>query len=310
MTIDTPPTLEDGQAPPATVSRTGSRSKMRQFRRNFGAMFGLTVIVVVCLMALFAPWVAPYDPTAQVLLNRNRPPFWMDGGTFDHVLGTDQLGRDLFSRIVYGARISLFVGIATVLIQTSIGVTVGLIAGYRRGWVDTLFMRIADVWLAIPFLVLAIAVAVILGPGVMNTVLVLGLVGWVTYARVVRAEVLTVRERDYVLAARSIGTPALRIVRQHIVPNVMASVLVVGTLQISRMIIAEASLSFLGLGVQPPNPAWGSMISEGRDRLGQQWWLATMPGLALMLTTLGINLLGDSMRDILDPKLGPKEGGA
>lgn len=310
MTLDIPPSLGDHPAPAAVASGKGSRSKVRQFTRNFGAMFGLTVLVAVCVMALFAPWVAPYNPTAQVLLDRNLPPFWMDGGTIEHLLGTDQLGRDLFSRIVYGARISLFVGIATVLIQTSIGVTVGLIAGFRRGWVDTLFMRIADVWLAIPFLVLAIAVAVILGPGVLNTVLVLGLVGWVTYARVVRAEVLTVRERDFVLAARSIGTPAMRIVRQHIVPNVMASVLVVGTLQISRMIIAEASLSFLGLGVQPPNPAWGSMISEGRDRLGQQWWLATMPGLALMLTTLGINLLGDSMRDILDPKLGPKGGDA
>lgn len=306
MTIDTPPTREDGQAPPAAASSRSSRSKGRQFARNFGAVFGLTVIIVVCLMALFAPWVAPYNPTAQALLNRNVPPFWMDGGTLSHVLGTDQLGRDLFSRIVYGARISLFVGIATVLIQTSIGVTVGLIAGYRRGWIDTVFMRIADVWLAIPFLVLAIAVAVILGPGVLNTVLVLGLVGWVTYARVVRAEVLTVRERDFVLAARSIGTPAFRIVRQHIIPNVMASILVVATLQISRMIIAEASLSFLGLGVQPPEPAWGSMISEGRDRLGQQWWLATMPGLALLLTTLGINLLGDSMRDILDPRIGSK----
>ena len=297
----------------ATVSENPERREMpvgpsrwRQLLTNPSSLFSLVVLAVVSISAIFAPLLAPHDPLAQNLLERNMPPFWLEGGSTAHLLGTDALGRDLLSRIIYGARISMIVGVATVVIQTGLGVTIGLIAGYRRGWVDTIFMRIADVWLAIPFLVLAIAVAVLFGPGLINTVLVLGLVGWVTYARVVRAEVLSVREREFVLAARTMGVKAMPTIWRHILPNVMASILVVATLQVSRMIIAEASLSFLGLGIQPPEAAWGSMIADGRDRLSQQWWLATMPGIALLMTTLAINLLGDTLRDILDPKLGKR----
>jgi peptide/nickel transport system permease protein len=293
-------------ANPERRERSAVPSRWRQLVTSPASLFSLLVLLAVGLSAIFAPLLAPHDPLAQNLLERNMPPFWLEGGSTAHLLGTDALGRDLLSRIIYGARISMIVGVATVVIQTGLGVTIGLIAGYRRGWVDTIFMRIADVWLAIPFLVLAIAVAVLFGPGLMNTVLVLGLVGWVTYARVVRAEVLSVREREFVLAARTMGVKAMPTIWRHILPNVMASILVVATLQVSRMIIAEASLSFLGLGIQPPEAAWGSMIADGRDRLSQQWWLATMPGIALLMTTLAINLLGDTLRDILDPKLGKR----
>ena len=306
MSVETTP---DEDVTTSSRRRRRSRGTLAQLVRQASSLFGLVALVIVALLAIFAPWIAPFDPTAQNLQMRNLPPVWLEGGEFAHLLGTDQLGRDLFSRVVFGARVSTIVGVATVIIQTSIGVSVGLIAGFRRGWVDTIFMRIADVWLAIPFLVLAIAIAVILGPGLLNTVLVLGLVGWVTYARVVRGEVLSVREREFVLAARSVGVKSWGLIRRHILPNVTASILVVATLQVSRMIIAEASLSFLGLGIQPPEAAWGSMIAEGRDRLSQQWWLSTMPGIALLMTTLGINLLGDSLRDILDPKLGGKRVG-
>lgn len=280
----------------------------KQLFGNAASVFAMIVLLVVLVAAILAPILAPYDPLKQDLFSRNLPPFWLDGGLLSHPLGTDSLGRDLLSRIMYGARVSMIVGVATVIIQTTIGVTVGLVAGFRRGWIDTVFMRVADVWLAIPFLVLAIAIAVLFGPGLVNTVLVLGLVGWVTYARVVRGEVLSVREREFVLAGRTMGVKGWAMVRRHILPNVMASILVVATLQVSRMIIAEASLSFLGLGIQPPDPAWGSMVADGRDRLSAQWWVSTMPGIALLLTTLAINLLGDSLRDILDPRLGRNEG--
>jgi peptide/nickel transport system permease protein len=308
---DEPVTVNGASAPvdpDMDLPARSGRGTLRKLLGNASSVFSIVVLVTVAVVSIFAPWVAPYDPVAQDLQARNLPPFWLEGGTLEHLVGTDSLGRDLLSRIIFGARISMIVGVSTVIIQTGLGVTIGLIAGFRRGWVDTIFMRIADVWLAIPFLVLAIAIAVLFGPGLVNTVLVLGLVGWVTYARVVRGEVLSVREREYVLAARTMGVKAFPMIRRHILPNVTASILVVATLQVSRMIIAEASLSFLGLGIQPPEAAWGSMIADGRDRLSLQWWVSTMPGIALLLTTLAINLLGDSLRDILDPKLGENKG--
>ncbi|MQA82120.1 MAG: ABC transporter permease subunit [Streptosporangiales bacterium] len=272
-------------------------------RHNVGGVIGGAVLAIVVLCAVFAPLIAPHDPLAQSLADVGRPPAWMSGGDWNHVLGTDQLGRDLLSRVIYGARISMIVGLGTVVLQTVLGVLAGLYAGYFGGWLDSLLMRFADVWLSIPFLVLALAVMAVLGAGLTNTVLVLGLTGWVTYARVVRGEVLSVREREYVLAAESLGERPVRSMVTHVLPNVTGSIIVVATLQVSHMIIIEASLSFLGLGVQPPQPSWGSMIAQGRDYLYNQWWLSTMPGLALLVTTLGINLLGDSLRDVLDPSL-------
>jgi peptide/nickel transport system permease protein len=218
------------------------------------------------------------------------------------LLGTDSLGRDMLSRILYGARISLLVGVLAVAVQGTIGVTMGLLAGYYRGRIDAVLMRIADVEMGLPFLVLAIAVMAILGASLRNVIIVLGLTGWVIYARIVRSEVLSLREREFVQAAQALGAPGGHIVLRHILPNVTASIIVVATLQIPRMIISEASLSFLGLGVPPSVPTWGSMISDGRDYVSTAWWLSTFPGIALVLAVLGINLLGDWLREVLDPR--------
>lgn len=289
-----------------TLARTDRSSSMRSVTRHLrthaGGFIGLVLLAIVVLAALLAPVLAPRDPLAQDLGAVNLPPFWLDGGSPEHALGTDQVGRDALSRIIYGARISMLVGLGTVALQTVLGTIVGMVAGYRRGRLDTLLMRFADVWLSIPFLVLAMAVMAVLGAGLLNTVLVLGLTGWVTFARVVRGEVLSVREREFIVAARGMGISSIRAMRTHILPNVAGPIVVIATLQVSNMIIAEAALSFLGLGVQPPQPSWGSMIAEGRDYLYNEWWLSTIPGVALLITTMAINLVGDSLRDILDPK--------
>lgn len=276
---------------------------LRRLLRNPTGLVGALLILAILVCAIFAPHLAPHDPDRQNLMRRNRPPAWVANGTWEHPLGTDQLGRDLLSRIIYGARVSVLVGLSTVMIQMVLGVAIGLAAGYYRGWFETISMRFGDVWLVIPFLILAMSIMVVLGPGLLNTIIVLGVTGWVTFARIVRAEVLSVRERDFVTASISLGAGNLRILWTHILPNVTAPIIVAASLQVSRMIIAEASLSFLGLGVQPPTAAWGSMIAMGRDYIFNQWWLATMPGLAIFITTLGINLLGDALRDVLDPTL-------
>lgn len=268
-----------------------------------GASIGIVILAATVLAASLADVIAPHDPLSGDVARRLLPPAWLPGGNPDFLLGTDSLGRDLLSRIVHGARVSLLVGIAAVVLRGSIGVLIGLIAGYRGGRVDSWLMRLADLQLAVPFLVLALAVMTVLGPGLLNIILVLGVTGWVIYGRVVRADVLSVRERDYVLAARATGCDDPRIVLRHILPNVAASIVVISTLEVARMIIAEASLSFLGLGVQPPTPAWGSMVAEGRDYLATQWWLATLPGLAIFVVVMSINLVGDWLRDRLDPTL-------
>ncbi|MCF6467848.1 ABC transporter permease [Nonomuraea sp. MG754425] len=278
-------------------------SRVRGVLRDPGGLFGALVIALILIAAIAGPALAPYDPSAQSLETRHLPPFWMDGGSTAHLLGTDQLGRDLASRVIQGARVSTIVGVAAVLMQVLVGVTLGLLAGYWRGALDAVIMRLADVWLAVPFLVLAMALAVVLGPGLWSTVLVLGAVGWVTFARIVRAQTLSIRERDFVLASRVAGARPIRTMRAEILPNVAASVIVVATLQVSQMIIAEAALSFLGLGIQPPDVGWGSMIAEGRDSLSSAWWVAAVPGAALVIATLGINLFGDALRDELDPRI-------
>lgn len=272
-------------------------------RKNPAVAVAIVVLVSVVLSGVFAPVLAPYGADDQDLSKRLTPPVWAEGGSRQYILGTDGLGRDILSRMIYGARISLIVGLAAVLIQGTIGVGLGLVAGYSGRWVDAVIMRVADIQLAIPFMVLAIAVMAVLGGGLRNVVLVLGITGWVSYGRVVRSEVLSIREMDFVESARATGASDLRIILKHILPNVVTSVLVISTLQVARMIIAEAALSYLGLGVQPPNPTWGGMVADGRNWITRAWWISTLPGAAIFVTVLSINILGDSIIDHLDPTL-------
>jgi peptide/nickel transport system permease protein len=268
-----------------------------------GAVFGIVVLLTALLFVTLAPFIAPMDPADQELAARLIPPFGSsDRGV--HLAGTDPLGRDIASRIIWGARVSMLVGFAAVFVAGSIGVLLGLIAGYRGGRWSTLIMRVADVQLTIPFMVFALALVAAVGPSLLNLILVLGATGWVVYARVVRAETLSLREREFVLAARAVGVRGADIVRRHILPNAASSIIVLISIQVARMMLFEASLSFLGVGVPPPTPTWGSMIADGRGYLGVAWWVSTVPGLALFVTVLGVTLLGDRVRDILDPRLG------
>jgi peptide/nickel transport system permease protein len=264
-------------------------------------MIGVVLILIAVFMALAAPIIAPYDPAETDMTMITAPPFWAGGDT-SHLLGTDSLGRDILSRIIYGARISLLVGLLAVLIQGTVGVTLGLIAGFFRGKAEAVIMRIADVQLGLPTLVLAIAVMAVLGSSLRNVIIVLGLTGWVVYGRVVRGDVLSVREKEYLEAARAIGASNARQIFRHVLPNVRASIIVVATLQIPRMIISEASLSFLGLGVPPSVPTWGSMVTDGRDYIATAAYISMLPGVAIVATVLGINLFGDWLREILDPR--------
>ena len=275
---------------------------MRRLMGTPGAVFGVAVVAVALVLVLFAPVVAPMDPTDQDLATRLLPP-WTASARGFHILGTDPLGRDIASRVVYGGRISMLVGLAAVVIAGSIGVTLGLIAGYAGGRWSAVIMRVADVQLALPFMVLALALVAAVGPSLLNLVIVLGVTGWVLYARVVRAEALSLREREFVLAAHAVGVRPTGIVLRHILPNAASSIIVMASLQMSRMMLFEASLSFLGVGVPPPTPTWGNMISDGRGYLAVAWWVSTMPGLALFVTVLGVTLLGDRLRDVLDPRL-------
>jgi peptide/nickel transport system permease protein len=254
-------------------------------------------------VAAFAPALAPSDPVKNRLLDRLTPPMWAQGGNPRHPLGTDTLGRDVLSRLLHGARISLTVGLAAVLVAGVVGVGLGLVAGYRGGWADDLLMRLGDIQLAFPVLLLGVAVIAVLGASLINMILVLGASGWVTYARIARGETLSLKERDFVAAARALGAPARHVVVRHLLPNVLPSLMVVATFSVARTIIAEASLSFLGLGLPPPAPSWGAMLDEGRNYVTTGWWLALFPGLAILLLVLAINLCGDWLRDALDPRM-------
>lgn len=275
---------------------------MRRLLGTPGAIFGVGIVVIAFLLVLFAPLIAPMDPTEQELATRLLPPFSVSARGL-HLLGTDPLGRDIASRIVFGGRISMLVGLAAVFIAGSIGVTFGLIAGYAGGRWSAVIMRVADVQLALPFMVLALALVAAVGPSLLNLVIVLGVTGWVLYARVVRAETLSLREREFVLAARAVGVRSTAIAVRHILPNAASSIIVMASLQMSRMMLFEASLSFLGVGVPPPTPTWGNMISDARGYLSVAWWVSTVPGLALFVTVLGVTLFGDRLRDVLDPRL-------
>jgi peptide/nickel transport system permease protein len=272
-------------------------------RRDLPALAGLAVIAAVVVVAAFAPALAPSDPVKNRLLDRLTPPMWAQGGSARHPLGTDTLGRDVLSRLLHGARISLIVGLAAVLVAGVVGVGLGLVAGYRGGWADDLLMRLGDIQLAFPVLLLGVAVIAVLGASLANMILVLGASGWVTYARIARGETLSLKERDFVAAARALGAPASHVVTRHLLPNVLPSLMVVTTFSVARTIIAEASLSFLGLGLPPPAPSWGAMLDEGRNYITTGWWLALFPGLAILLLVLAINLCGDWLRDALDPRM-------
>jgi peptide/nickel transport system permease protein len=261
-------------------------------------------LTAVILVAIAAPLVSPYDPIRQSLRERLKgPSLFPEAGRPRHLLGTDQLGRDVLSRIIHGSRISLVVGFAAVVIGGAIGGTLGLLSGYAGGIVDEAIMLVVDAQLAFPFILLAIGIIAVLGPSFGNLIIIVGLSGWVTYARLVRAQVLTIKEREYVIAIRGLGGSTWRILANHIVPNTLAPFLVVTTLELARTILLESTLSFLGLGIQPPTPSWGGMLNEGRGYLDTAWWISAFPGLVLMLTALVVSRVGDWLRDVLDPTL-------
>lgn len=295
--------LEVAQALESRAQRQDLRRILRELLQNKAAMAGLVVLGVVAASAVLAPLVAPTDPTAQELASRLKPPGWTSPEGHLSALGTDHLGRDILSRLIFGARISLVIGLSAVAIAGTLGTLMGLAAGYRGGRVDDLCMRLTDTMLAMPFILLALTVIAVLGPSLRNIIVVLGVTSWVSYARVVRAEVLTLRTREFVAAAQALGGGGGRIIFRHLLPNVLTPVIVIATLEVARLIILESALSFLGLGIPPPTPTWGGMLADGRAYLSTAWWLATFPGLCIMLTVLGINLLGDWLRDVLDPRL-------
>lgn len=268
---------------------------------SIGGIIGLLIIVGVLLVAMVGPTLV-MDPYAQDISNRLLAPGRSTGTGF-HPLGTDALGRDLLAQLVWGARVSLLVGVMAVLMSGLIGVALGLIAGHCGGAIDNVIMRVVDIFMAMPFLILVLALAAVLGAGIRNIVLALALLGWVSYTRIVRGEVLTLRQQEFVEAARSIGVPDRRIMVRHILPNVMSSVIVLATLELGRMILSEASVSYLGFGVQPPTPAWGVMTAEGQQYIYSAWWVAVFPGVAILITVLGANMLGDWLRDRFDPRL-------
>jgi peptide/nickel transport system permease protein len=301
MSIGTLPTQGFHYAP--ETMRPVERSRLwRKLGKNPLSLLGAVILLIVLGVALAAPWIAPHDPARQSLIRRFSPPVWADGGHGSHLLGTDQVGRDILSRMIHGARISLVVGLAAVIVSVLVGVALGLLSGYVGGRVDTVIMTVVDVTLSFPQLLLALAFVAALGPSLVTIIVVLGLTGWERYARVVRAEVLALREKDFIEAARAMGVDARRILLRHVLPNTFSSIIVLSTLQVAQAILQEAALSFLGVGSGRTYPSWGQMIALGRDFVSVAWWLPTFPGLAILLTVLAINLVGDRLRDALDPR--------
>jgi peptide/nickel transport system permease protein len=267
------------------------------------ALAGAAFVLLLALVAAAAPWLAPQDPTRQSLRTRLAAPTVAAADGRAHLLGTDHLGRDVLSRLIWGARVSLVVGFAAVVVGGLLGATLGLLAGFRGGWFDNVIMTLADAQLAFPFILLAIGIIAVLGPSLATLIVVIGLSGWMAYARILRAQVLALRGREFVDAILALGGSTGRVLLRHILPNVVSSLVVIATLELARAIVLEATLSFLGLGVQPPTPSWGGMIHEGREYLDSAWWISTFPGLVLMLTSLVVSRTGDWLRDLLDPTL-------
>ena len=292
---------------PTTPSGVEALPTIRQlptFRTNGLPMLPIAILVTLALLAIFADLIAPSNPEIGSLSQRFRPPAWVAGGSTEHLLGTDHIGRDVLSRLIFGARVSMMVGFTAVIFAGVLGSALGILSGYLGGWVDQVIMRVTDTWLALPALTFAIFLAAIIGPSMWNIVAILGLVYWTRYARVIRGEVLSLKEREFVRLAIVAGCSKASIMRRHILPNVLNSAIVLGTLMLGVVIVTEASLSFLGVGVPPPEPAWGLMLSEARSTLlAGKWWLTVFPGLCIMLMVLSANLLGDWLRVKLDPQL-------
>ena len=272
------------------------RVTLRRLKQNRLALVGLGIIILIIFAAILAPYIAPHHYARQVVEDRLLPP------SMEYPLGTDNIGRCVFSRMVYGSRIALMIGVIIVGIQATIGVTLGLIAGYFGGRIDDIIMRLVDIMLAFPAIVLALAIAAVLGPGLFNVMVALGVIGWSGYARVTRGQVLAVKENEYIEAIRAVGASNVRIICHHILPNVVAPIIVMATLGMAGALLAASALSFLGLGAQPPTPCWGAILAAGRGFLRRAPWIATFPGLAIMITVLGFNFLGDGLRDALDPR--------
>jgi len=264
---------------------------------------GVLFIALLGVVAAAAPWLAPQDPIRQSLRGRLSPPTVEGADGRSHLFGTDHLGRDVLSRVIYGSRVSLVIGFSAVVIGGLLGSALGMLAGFAGNRVDGVIMTVADAQLAFPFILLAIGIIAVLGPSFPTLVVVIGLSGWVSYARILRSQVLVLRSREFVEAIHALGGSVTRVVLRHVLPNVMSSIVVVATLELARSIVLEATLSFLGLGIQPPTPSWGGMIQEGRDYLDSAWWISTFPGIVLMLTSIVVSRTGDGLRDLLDPTL-------
>ncbi|WP_207481086.1 ABC transporter permease subunit [Arenibaculum pallidiluteum] len=285
-------------APPSPL-----RTFWWSFAENKGAVAGLLVIVVIAILAIFADWIAPHSPTEQFRDFRLLPPFWADGGTLRFPLGTDDIGRDILSRLIHGARLSMAIGLIVVTLALGMGIVLGLVAGFYRGWIDVAIMRLMDMMLALPSLLLAIVVVAILGPGLSNAMFAVSIVVLPHYARLTRAAVISELGKDYVVASRVSGAGTLRLMFSTILPNCMAPLIVQATLGFSTAILDAAALGFLGLGAQPPTPEWGTMLASAREFVTRAWWVVTFPGIAILVTVLAFNLMGDGLRDALDPKL-------
>ncbi|MFH1380376.1 MAG: ABC transporter permease [bacterium] len=268
-----------------------------RFLKNKLAVTGAVILILLCIAAITAPWLTPYEPQTQDITNRLASP------TKSHIMGTDDLGRDVLTRVIYSTRISLTIGLIAVSMYISIGTILGLIAGYYRGFLETVIMRLVDIMLCFPVFFLLLTVIAYVGPSIYNIMIVIGVVSWTGVTRLVRAETISIRERDFILAARGLGLSDIRILLVHILPNVAAPILVAATLGIGGAILAESGLSFLGLGVQPPTPSWGNMLTAGKDYIYFAWWLSVFPGLSILTTVLAFNLLGEGLRDVLDPRM-------
>ncbi|MFB4160095.1 ABC transporter permease [Geomicrobium sp. JSM 1781026] len=287
--------------PTSGFSKSFKRWRFLLFKSKTGTV-GVFTLLIITLIAILAPLLSPHAPDAVNAVDRLQPPVWLEGGTMTYILGTDHLGRDILTRLFYGAQVSLLVGISSVVVAGIIGVTVGLIAGYYGGFIDNVFMRIVDSFLSIPNILFALVILSIFSPGMLTLIVVLGVTNWVNYARLIRGEVLTLKEREFIKAATSIGVRKGKIIVRHLLPNVMSSFIVISTLTVATTIILETSLSFLGLGIQPPQVSWGGILADGRDYLATSWWLATFPGIAITITVLAVIFVGDWLRDVLDPR--------
>ena len=285
----------------SSLTRYRALKVLRYMRRL--PVFPVLILSLLLVTGILSPWIAPHNPRVGDLRERNKPPAWESEGTTTYLLGTDHLGRDILSRVIHGARISLIVATITLVIGGSIGILMGLLAGWYGGWVDETIMRLVDIKMALPTILVALVLVVSLGPSFNVLIAVIALTIWPRFARMARGEALELKTRDYVALAQVAGASSRRIMIKHLLPGVANTLIVVASLEVGIVILLEATLSFLGAGVPPPTPAWGSMVAEGRDRIATAWWIATMPGLAIMLTVMSLNLLGDWLRDTLDPKL-------